>query len=78
LSYYNLEDYEAAIADFEKAVEMNPNYSYTYEGLGDAYKELSQNKKAAEYYNKYLSLIDDEEDVAEVKEKLKELGYESR
>ncbi|NOR45353.1 MAG: tetratricopeptide repeat protein [Candidatus Delongbacteria bacterium] len=75
LSYYNLEDYKAAISDFEKEIEINPNYKYPYNSLGDTFKELKQNEKAAEYYNKYLSLIEDEEEITEVKEKLKEMGY---
>ena len=36
IAYRNLEDYDAAIADYTKAIEINPNYAEAYNNRGIA------------------------------------------
>ena len=40
------ENWEGAIAAYLKAVELNPNFSWSHHSLGDCYKKLSQWKDA--------------------------------
>ncbi len=46
----NQKRYKDAIADFEKAVELNPNYADAYFNLGKTYFLLNDEDKACEYY----------------------------
>jgi len=75
LSLHELGKYEEAIADFNKAYKLK-GHSWLLKCLGDSYKELEQNDKAAEYYKKYLDLAGNKyHDEDEVKDSLKEMGY---
>lgn len=46
----NGKKYNEAIADFEKAVELKPDYADAYFNLGRTYYLLSKEDKACEYY----------------------------
>lgn len=75
LAYHELGQYNEAIVDFDKAHELK-EHPWLLKCLGDSYKELKQNEKAAEYYNKYLELAGNKyHDEDEVKESLKEMGF---
>ena len=46
----NEKRYQDAIADFEKAVELKPDYADAYFNLGRTYYLLNDEDKACEYY----------------------------
>ncbi|MCU4139364.1 MAG: hypothetical protein MW690_001296 [Methanophagales archaeon] len=51
-----LNEYEQAIEDFSKAIELNPNYAGAYYNRGIAYAKLNQHERAIEDYNKAIEL----------------------
>ena len=46
----NAQHYEEALADFEKAIELKPDYADAYFNLGRTYFLLNNEDKACEYY----------------------------
>ena len=46
----NARRYNEAIADFEKAIELKPDYADAYFNLGRTYVLLNNENKACEYY----------------------------
>lgn len=46
----NGQKYKEAIADFEKAVELKPDYADAYFNLGNTYFLMHEEEKACEYY----------------------------
>ena len=46
----NEKKYQEAIADFEKAIELKPDYADAYFNTGRAYTILRDNDRACEYY----------------------------
>lgn len=46
----NAQNYEGAIADLEKAVELKPDYADAYFNLGRTYYIMHEDDKACEYY----------------------------
>ena len=76
LMHYNLgvfytkgKEYERAISEFEKAVELNPEDTYSYFNLGYIYAEhYEERHKAINNFRKYLTLArKDDKDVDWVK-----------
>jgi tetratricopeptide (TPR) repeat protein len=45
-----------AIASYEKAIQLAPNYAEAYSNLGNAFQELGEISKAIELYKKAISL----------------------
>jgi tetratricopeptide (TPR) repeat protein len=56
LAYARSNQYEEAIKDFKKALELNPKYAGAYNNRGNVYHELKQYKKAIEDYKEALEL----------------------
>jgi tetratricopeptide (TPR) repeat protein len=64
LMHYNLgvfytqgKEYSRAIAEFEKAIELNPDDPYAYYNLGYIYAEYAVNRSAAiENFRHFLSI----------------------
>ena len=42
IAYYEQKEYELAISDYDKFIELNPNYADAYFGRGLAYADLGQ------------------------------------
>lgn len=63
--YTKNKEYARSVAEFEKAVELNPSDAYAYFNLGYIYAEYMVNRvKAIEYFRKYLNLAKgDDKDV---------------
>ncbi|NQE05854.1 Photosystem I assembly protein Ycf3 [ANME-1 cluster archaeon GoMg1] len=55
-AYHELKQYERAIEDFNKAIELNPNLAVAYNNRGFAYHELKQYERAIEDHNKAIEL----------------------
>jgi tetratricopeptide (TPR) repeat protein len=54
--YLNQKKYKESIADFTKAIDLNPNYTNAYYGRGVAYSVLEKHNKAIDDYNKAIEL----------------------
>ncbi len=70
--YSRNKEYERALAEFEKAVDIDPYDAYSYFNLGYIYAEyLVDRKKAIEYFRHYLTLAKgDDKDVEWVRKYL--------
>ena len=62
LTYYNLEKYNEAIADYSKAIELKPDYADAYINRGNAYCNLNKYDEALADYNKAIDLKPDDVD----------------
>jgi tetratricopeptide (TPR) repeat protein len=65
--YLDKEQWDQAIAEFEEAIRLDPQFGYAYMGLGYAYalgpRDLT---KAIEHLESFLSLVPDAENRAQV------------
>ena len=48
---------DQAIAEFRKAIEINPSYSPAYNSLGYAYRAVGNNAEAEKAFKKYIELV---------------------
>ncbi len=55
-SHFFLREYDQAIKDFDKAIELNPSVSNSYDGRGITYYYLGQYERALDDYNKSVQL----------------------
>lgn len=55
-AYFFLKQYPNSVQMFEKAVELNPNNTLTMVNLADGYRAAGDSQKAAESYEKAISL----------------------
>lgn len=56
---YELDEYEKATENFEKALSLNDKDDNSYVGLGVLYRSQGDYDKAIEYYNKSLEINED-------------------
>jgi tetratricopeptide (TPR) repeat protein len=54
IAYRRLKQYERAIHDYNKAIELNPEFAGAYYNRGLAYYDLKQYEKEQEDYEKAL------------------------
>lgn len=55
LEYYNALNYDQAIENFQKAIDINPRLGLAYGGLGLAYYEKKDYEQSIEYYSKAIA-----------------------
>jgi tetratricopeptide (TPR) repeat protein len=74
LSHHNLgdvlvkkEDWEGAIAAYQKAIELDPSFAWSYYNLGESFTQLEQWEDGIKYYRKAIEL---QADLPRVTEKL--------
>ena len=58
--YFGRQDYEMAIAEYQKAVKINPEFSPPYNQMGYAYRFLEKYDEAEKAFKKYIQLIPDD------------------
>jgi tetratricopeptide (TPR) repeat protein len=51
-----LKEYEKAIEDYNKAIELDPKFAIAYTNRGVAYDKLKEHEKAIEDFNKAIEL----------------------
>ncbi len=54
--YKNLQKYELALSDYNKAIEINPNYAYAYLNRGILYRDLQKYELALSDYSKAIEI----------------------
>jgi tetratricopeptide (TPR) repeat protein len=58
-AYKRLKEYDLAIADYNRAIELSPNYARAYASRGSAYRSLREYDLAIADYNRALELWPD-------------------
>ncbi len=58
--HFGRQEYEPAIAAYEKAIAINPAFSQPYNQMGYAYRFLGRNQEAEKAFKKYIELIPDD------------------
>ncbi len=60
--------YDAAISEFQKTLEVNPNYADSYRELGEIYREhLMRADLASPFFRRYLELRPEASDFGQIK-----------
>ncbi len=57
--YLEVKKYDKALVDFNKSIELKPNYEDPYNNRGNLYRQNNQFEKALENYNKAIELEPD-------------------
>jgi tetratricopeptide (TPR) repeat protein len=55
--HFGRQDYEAAVAAYEKATALDPSFSQPYNQMGYAYRFLGRYDRAEQAFTKYIELI---------------------
>jgi Flp pilus assembly protein TadD len=63
IAYHYLENYEKAMDDLQKALELDPNYAWAYCNRGFVYESLGDLEQAKADYEKALSLAGDDQEL---------------
>jgi tetratricopeptide (TPR) repeat protein len=72
--YYDAEKYDQAIAEFQKAIQLDPEFAYAYLGLGYSYAFGPQDwAKPIEALETYLQLMPDAENRAQIEADIQEM-----
>jgi tetratricopeptide (TPR) repeat protein len=58
--HFGRQEYEQAIAAYEKAIAINPRFSQPYNQMGYAYRFSGHNEEAEKAFKKYIELIPDD------------------
>lgn len=56
LAYFYTQQWDKALASYEKSLQHNPNFSHTYHGIGNVYETNKMFDKALEYFFKTVTL----------------------
>ncbi len=55
-AYTRFGEYQQAIGDYDRAIELSPNYARAYASRGSAYRRLREYQRAIEDYNRAIEL----------------------
>jgi tetratricopeptide (TPR) repeat protein len=66
-----------AIASYQKAIQLNPNYADAYQNLGVAWLKIGNVKAALPAFNKAISLheINNPDEAMRLRQGLQEMGF---
>jgi tetratricopeptide (TPR) repeat protein len=56
LKKFAAQDYKGAISDFNKAVELDPEFDLAYNALAESYNKLGEIDKAIEIAKRYVEI----------------------
>ncbi len=56
IAKYNLKDYQGAIRNYERIIKINSKDAFSYNGLGNIYRDLGQKEIAKENYKKAIKV----------------------
>jgi serine/threonine protein kinase/Tfp pilus assembly protein PilF len=56
LVYQNRDLFEEALAEYNKALELDPNWGYVLNSLAYTYSDMGNHEKAIEYFQKYVAV----------------------
>jgi predicted Zn finger-like uncharacterized protein len=73
LCYLDLEQFDAAIANFSRALTLVPRFSDAHFGIAEAFRAKGQKKDAIKHYKAYLDIVPEGEDAESAKKALSEL-----
>jgi tetratricopeptide (TPR) repeat protein len=73
-----LKRYEEAIADFDQAIKLKPDYVDVYGGGGKAYQMTGDKQKAIADYRKMLKLAQKPADKQTAQKELEKLGADQK
>ncbi|HJD59014.1 MAG TPA: tetratricopeptide repeat protein [Rickettsia endosymbiont of Ceroptres masudai] len=62
MSLYNFGEYEESIIEYEKAIELHPNYAALYKNKGDSLYNLGRLEEAIKAYDNVIELEHDYEE----------------
>lgn len=65
--YLARREYRAALSRYVQAIHSDSDYAPAYLGLGKAYEDMGQNKKALADYERYLAELPSDRDAAKAK-----------
>jgi hypothetical protein len=71
--YFQQEKWDEAIAEFQEAIRLDPEFGEAYEGLGYSYVNKGEFEKAIEALEKYLQLEPDASDRAQVEAHIQQM-----
>jgi len=72
-AYVGKDDYDLAIADYDKAIELKPDLVEAYFGRGFVHKIRGEKEEAIRDFERCLELSEDEDLRKEAEEQLREL-----
>ena len=67
--------FEDAIKEFKKAIELDPAYFLAYKRLGVLYTNIKEYKLAIENFEKYISLISNEDEKQNIMNTIERLKF---
>ena len=74
-AYLETERFDEAITEYNRILQINPNYPLTHFHLAEAYHAKGINDQAREYYQKFLDVWKDaDSDIPEIQATRKQLG----
>jgi len=71
-AYYDIGDYDNAIADYSQAIKLKPNYANTYYNRGSAYYDKGDYDKAIADFSQVIKLNPNDEEAKQNLEKAKQ------
>jgi tetratricopeptide (TPR) repeat protein len=72
VSYYNLDEFTPALAEFREAYRLKPDPSFLF-NIAQCHRKLGENDQALDYYRKYLRNLPDAPNRADVERIVAEL-----
>jgi len=75
--FFFMRQYDAALDQYRKTLELDPSWAFAHEGLGDAYEKKNMAKEAIGEWSKALHLSGVDEDASLLEGTYAESGFEA-